>query len=97
MKKFVYCYYDKDVEAFGTPQFNELTPAQFTEGLSVGIKRSKDITKLAVYDGLVLYLLGTYEDENAEFNLDKPQKLLDLDELLKARYAKEEAKQKDGE
>lgn len=92
MIKSVYVYYDKEVKAFGLPQFQDLTPAQFGEGLTRGILKGFELEKLNLFAGQELYFIGTYDDNVAEFSPIEKQKILDCDPLIQERVKRENEK-----
>lgn len=81
MKKYVYSYYDKNIEAYSTPVIVETNEENFVISLKRTLKTKTNEFIKAVENGLVCFKLGEFEDLTGEFTADK-KLLLDCAEYI---------------
>lgn len=99
MKMNVYAIYDSLVEAYGRPLFEVMDPEQFGQTYTRAIISEPD--KFFQIQDSDLYLLGTFDDEIAQFALlEHPKKIASLGDAykrgMKAAEIRRKEKQENG-
>lgn len=84
MKKYVYSYFDKTIEAYSKPLICDVAPEVFVEQLKRTLKSKTNEVVKAVEAGLICCFLGCFNDATARFEQEDVQNLLDCNEYLES-------------
>lgn len=86
MNKFIYSFKDLLLSAYSVPRFEDKDPVQYMTGLKRAILKGFTDEQLVQFVGQDLYCLGTYNDDNATFDLyEEPQCILKCNAVIKQR------------
>lgn len=85
MKKYMYCFKDKELNCFGNPRFEEIPPETYAIGMKRGLVKAFKPEQLSVFAGQELHLLGVYNDETGEVTDLQDKLLLDCDAAIAER------------
>lgn len=82
MKKYVYSYFDKTIEAYSKPIICDVAPEVFIEQLKRTLMSKTNEVVKAVESGLVCCFLGCFNDTTGLFEQENVQDLLDCNDYL---------------
>lgn len=90
MKFTLIAYYDKQLDAFMSPQaINSASPEDIATDISRGILKSLPKEKIGVFAKRKLYKIGFYDDATGIIEDAIPEELIDCDLLLAKRIKTE--------
>ena len=86
MRMLMVNYYDKDLEAFKNPIVVNCSDVnELKKDITKGVLKGYEPSVVAKFAHLELYHVGYYDDETSIIDGVVPEKLLDMDELIKQR------------
>lgn len=86
MKLNILFFYNKKIECFTQPVFDDHEVEVSAQQLSRSLVIEKDVTKVTPYKNLKLFHLGVFDDQTGEIKLlGKPELILDCSEIVEKR------------
>lgn len=86
MKLNILMFYNKKIECFTQPVFDDHEVDVSAQQLSRSLTIEKDVEKVNPYKNLKLYHLGKFDDQTGKIDLlEKPQMILDCSEIVEKR------------
>lgn len=86
MKLNVLFFYNKKIECYTQPIFDDHEPEVAAEQLARSLKLEKDVSKVTPYKNLSLFRFGVFDDQTGKLELlAKPVLLLDCEAVCKER------------
>lgn len=93
MIKYIYAFKDLLLDAYSVPRFEEKDPQQYATGLYRAIIKGFSNDQLAQFADQELFCLGSYNDDNASFELlPEPRSILECNDVIKIRKDEENKK-----
>lgn len=85
MKKYIYSQHDERANFYNHPQISEIEPKAFAENIKRSIMLCRDPKQLAMLADCKLCFLGTFDDNEAIFDiLEKPEVIVEVDKLIES-------------
>lgn len=86
MKLNILFFYNKKIECYTQPIFDDHDVNVASEQLSRSLVIEKDVAKVIPYKNLKLYHLGVFDDQTGKIDLlSKPELILDCSEIVEKR------------
>lgn len=86
MKLNILMFYNKKIECFTQPVFDDHEVDVVAQQLSRSLIIEKDFTKVIPYKNLKLYHLGKFDDQTGKIDLlEKPELILDCSKIVEKR------------
>lgn len=90
----ILCFYNKKIECFTTPVYDDHDPKDAATQLARSLKIEKDLDKVNPYKNLKLYHLGEFDDQTGKMTLlEDPDLILDCSKIVEAREDYESSKE----
>lgn len=89
MKLNVMAFYNKKITCYTQPHFIDIEPEKAALQLSRSLTLTDDWKMIDQYKNLILYYLGQFDDETAEFIQEEKRALLDCSLVVKQKAKKE--------